>query len=186
MTILHIDSSITGDHSASRKLSAAVIERLRREDPAAAVEYRDLVAEAIPHLTLDRLTGPETNDDLRQFFAVDTIVIGAPLYNFGISSQLKAWIDRLLVPGQTFTYGDDGKPKGLVDGKRVILAIARGGLYGPGSGAEGMEHVESYLRGLFGFIGVTDIEVVVADGLKASADGPDAVLATALAKARGE
>ena len=101
---------------------------------------------------------------LEVFLAADTVVIGAPMYNFTIPTQLKAWIDRILVAGKTFRYGATG-PEGLAGNKRIIIAISRGGLYGPGAPAAVLEHLETYLRGVFGFIGVTNPELIVAEGL---------------------
>ncbi|QNM81969.1 NAD(P)H-dependent oxidoreductase [Sphingomonas sabuli] len=160
MTVLQIDSSITGAASASRTLTQAIVDRLGRDD----VVYRDVAADPLPHLT-------ERGQDehiLDEFLAADTVVIGAPMYNFTIPSQLKAWIDRILVAGKTFQYGANG-PEGLVGDKRVIVAVARGGFYDEGSPAAGMEHVETYLRGVFGFIGIVP-EFVIASGL---AIGPE-------------
>ena len=125
MTILQIDSSITGEDSVSRKLSGAIVEQLRAADPAAPVVQRDLVASPLSHLTLG---GSGDEDVLEEFLAADTVVIGAPMYNFGVPSQLKAWIDRIAVKGKTFQYGANG-PEGLAGGKRVIVAVSRGGFY---------------------------------------------------------
>ena len=105
---------------------------------------------------------------LDEFLAADTIVIGAPMYNFTLPTQLKAWIDRILVAGKTFRYTENG-PEGLAGGKRVIIALARGGFYDAGSPAAALEHLESYLRGVFNFIGI-EPEFVAADGL---AIGPE-------------
>lgn len=96
----------------------------------------------------------------------DTIVIGAPMYNFTIPSQLKAWIDRIAVAGKTFRYTENG-PEGLVKGKRVIIALTRGGIYSEGSPARALEHLETYLRGLFNFVGI-EPEFVIAEGLNLS------------------
>ena len=163
MTILHIDSSITGDNSASRAITSSIVERLRSADPRAQVIYRDLVANPIPHLTLDAFAA---NLDLEEFLAADTIVIGAPMYNFTLPSQLKAWVDRILVAGKTFRYTANGS-EGLAGGKKVIIAMARGGFYEAGSPAAGLEHLETYLRGIFNFIGI-EPEFVAADGLNIS------------------
>jgi FMN-dependent NADH-azoreductase len=170
MKLLHLDSSITGDGSVSRQLSAAVVNRLRAADPALEITYRDLVADPIEHLTLGLLpaASPESRALLDQFLASDVIVIGAPMYNFSLPSQLKAWLDRVLIAGETFAYGPEG-PKGLATGKRVIVALSRGGLYSEGSPAAGFEHAETYLRAVFGFIGIAP-EFVVAEGV---AVGPD-------------
>ena len=170
MKLLHLDSSITGDGSVSRQLSAAVVARLRAADPAIDVTYRDLVADPIDHLTLGNLpaASPASRALLDQFLAADIVVIGAPMYNFTLPSQLKAWLDRVLIAGETFAYGPDG-PRGLAGGKRVIVALSRGGFYGPGSPAAALEHTETYLKAVFGFIGITP-EFVVAEGVNY---GPD-------------
>ena len=163
MTILHIDSSITGENSASRAISASIVERLRAADPAASILYRDLAAQPLPHLTLDAFADTSVLDE---FLAADTIVIGAPMYNFTLPTQLKAWLDRILIAGVTFRYTANG-PEGLAGGKRVIVALARGGMYDAGSPASALEHLETYLRGVFNFIGI-EPEFVVAEGLNLS------------------
>jgi len=194
MTILHIDSSILGEGSVSRKLSADTVARLTAAAPGTEVVYRDLAAFSISHLSGSYLSAaqspggqhePSVAADLAQgfaalqeFLAADTIVIGVAVYNFSIPSQLKAWIDRILVAGQTFRYGADGRPEGLVGGKRVILTVARGGFYGPGSPTESFEHAETYLRAAFGFIGITP-EVVVAEGLAVGPEHREAGIASA-------
>ena len=161
MTILHIDSSITGDQSASRTITRSIVEQLTDSD----VIYRDLVSEPLPHLTLDAFADSSVLDE---FLASDTVVIGAPMYNFTLPTQLKAWLDRILVAGKTFRYTETG-PEGLAGGKRVIVALARGGFYDAGSPAASLEHLETYLRGVFNFIGI-EPEFVAADGL---AVGPE-------------
>ena len=163
MTILHIDSSINGERSASRAISAKIVEQLKSALWGEEVVYRDLAANPLPHLTLDAFADTAVLDE---FLAADTIVIGAPMYNFTLPTQLKAWIDRLLIAGKTFRYTETG-PEGLVKGKRVIVALARGGFYDDGSPAASLEHLESYLRGVFNFIGV-EPEFVAADGLAVS------------------
>ena len=163
MTILHIDSSITGEQSASRAISRSIVEQLRSGGDA--VVSRDLVSEPLPHLTLDAFADSSVLDE---FLAADTVVIGAPMYNFTLPTQLKAWLDRILVAGKTFRYTENG-PVGLAGGKRVIVALARGGFYDAGSPAASLEHLETYLRGVFNFIGIGP-EFVAADGL---AIGPE-------------
>ena len=195
MKILHIDSSITGPRSVSRELSALIVGKLGGSGEH-EVTYRDIVAEDLPHFTA--VTAPSAhplskavpvldeaqqakrdNSDaiLKEFVGADTVVIGVPMYNFTITSELKAWIDRLVVPGTTFRYGANG-PEGLVGDKRVILAIARGGVYGPESAFASAEHAESFLRLALGFIGVRNIEVVIAEGLNV-ADGREQAIASA-------
>lgn len=172
MTILHIDSSITGDNSVSRVLTASVVEKLRAADPSAAVVRRDLASEPLAHLTLDAFADSSVLDE---FIGADTVVVGAPMYNFALASQLKAWLDRILVACKTFRYTEQG-PEGLASGKRVIVAVSRGGFYEEGSA---MEHLETYLRGIFGFIGIQP-EFVHADGINYGPEQREAGIANGL------
>lgn len=165
MTILHLDASINGDNSASREVSRSIVEQLKGSNWGEPIVYRDLAANPLPHLTLEAFADSSVLDE---FFAADAIVIGAPMYNFTLPTQLKAWIDRIVIAGKTFQYGPNG-PEGLASGKRVIIALARGGFYNEGSPAASLEHLESYLRGVFNFIGI-EPEFVAADGL---AIGPE-------------
>jgi FMN-dependent NADH-azoreductase len=188
MNILHVDSSILGPHSISRDLSAAAVARLSALHPEAAIAYRDLAADPLSHLSGEGvaalMTGQAHERDsaaLDEFLAADVVVIGVALYNFTVSSQLKAWIDRLFVPGKTFRYTAAG-PEGLAGDKKVILVIARGGIYAPGTPGRDAEHAETWLRTVFGTFGVTNLEVIVAEGLKVSDDLRDA----AIAQAKGE
>jgi|SRR5580692_4746185 FMN-dependent NADH-azoreductase len=169
MKLLHLDASILGANSASRQLSAALVERLKKANPGLTTVYRDLAVEPLGHLSGADLAGNADNPALAEFLAADTVVIGAPMYNFTIPSQLKAWIDRIAVAGKTFRYTAAG-PEGLAGNKRVIIAISRGGLYGAGAPAAAMEHLETYLKVIFGFMGITP-EFVIAEGLLL---GPDA------------
>ncbi|WP_062537574.1 FMN-dependent NADH-azoreductase [Mizugakiibacter sediminis] len=168
MKLLHIDSSALGTHSVSRELSAAIVARLRRQHPTAEVVYRDLAAEPLPHWApAADATDPAVRAGsavLDEFLAADVVVIGAPMYNFGIPSQLKAWIDRILVAGKTFRYTARG-PEGLAGGRKVIVASARGGIY---SDKPAMDFQEAYLRHVLGFIGIGDVEFVRAEGLNIS------------------
>ncbi len=180
MNLLHLDSSILGGNSVSRVLSAAIVAKLEASNPTLAVTYRDLAAEPIPHLSgayLAAAQGVQSQLDtalehdlalgsrvLDEFLAADIVVLGVGFYNFGIASQLKAWVDRVAVAGKTFRYTEKG-PEGLARGKRLIIAISRGGFYGPGTPTAGFEHAETYLRGAFGFLGISDIEVVAAEGV---------------------
>ena len=175
MTILKIDSSITGETSVSRQLTAATLDQLRAQQPEASIVQRDLASEPLDHLTLGAFADTAVLDE---FLAADTVVIGAPMYNFGIPSQLKAWIDRIAVAGKTFRYGEDGRPIGLAGDKRVIVAITRGGFYDEGNA---LEHVETYLRGVLGFIGVTP-EFVHADGIAVGPEQREAGIANGLAE----
>jgi FMN-dependent NADH-azoreductase len=190
MTVLHIDSSILGDGAASRALSAEIAERDAARTGAATVR-RDLAANPLPHLTGESFLGrannpadrtPEQALDaqvLDEFLAADTVVIGAPMYNFSIPSNLKAWIDRVAVAGKTFQYGANG-PEGLTGGKKVFVVSTRGGLYSEGPAAA-MDHQESYLRTVFGFIGA-EVEFVRAERL---GFGPE-IRAESIAAARAQ
>ena len=193
MKLLHLDSSVLGPHSVSRQVSAAIVERLRQSTPGLDVSYRDLTLTPLAHLTGSHLAaGQGATPDaslrediaagqavLEEFLAAEIIVLGAPMYNFTIPSQLKAWIDRILVAGKTFRYSEKG-PEGLAGSKRVIIAISRGGFYGPGSAASALEHLESYLRSVFAFIGVTNLEVIVAEGLQVGPEQREKSLQQAL------
>lgn len=171
MTILHIDSSITGEGSVSRQLTEATVTRLLKGRPDARVVHRDLVASPLAHLTLG---GSGDEDVLEEFLAADTIVVGAPMYNFSIPSQLKAWVDRIAVNGKTFRYTENG-PEGLVGDKRVIVVVSRGGIYAPD---HAFEHVESYMKALFNFVGI-EPEFVRAEGVNISQDHREQSIAAA-------
>jgi len=173
MKLVHVDSSALGPQSVSRELTAAIVESFRQFDPRLEIRYHDLVADPLPHWTpLADASDPAVargGELLEEFLAADVIVIGAPMYNFGIPSQLKAYIDRIAVAGKTFRYGANG-PEGLAGGRKVVIASSRGGIYSAGSPAAPMDFQESYLRSVFGFLGVTDIEVVRAEGVNMSAE----------------
>ena len=158
-TLLHLDSSALGVHSVSRQLTAAIVNQARAKDPNVQVVKRDLGASPLPHLTTETL-GQDPEGVLEEFLSADTIVIGVPRYNFGVPSTLKAWIDRIAVAGKTFRYTEQG-PVGLAGGKRVVLAIASGGVHAGTT----QDFVEPYLRALLGFLGITDITVVSAEGV---------------------
>lgn len=194
MKILHIDSSTTGEDSVSRELTAAIVAHLKGQAPDAVVERIDLAADPVPHLD-EVTTGalrlpPDAQSDamkaaapgalahLQQFMAADVAVIGAPMYNFSIPSQLKAWLDRLGVPGVSFTYSEAG-PEGLAGDTRVIIASSQGGMYEAG---DPTEHQESLLRVFFGFLGVTDLTIVRADKIGFGPDERAASMAAAKAQ----
>ncbi|MBB6253265.1 FMN-dependent NADH-azoreductase [Nitrospirillum iridis] len=179
MKILHIDSSILESASLTRELSAAVVDEIRTRNPGAEVARRDVVADEIRHLDGAiaagfRPTGFGDFDDatlkqhgvsetlVTEFLASDVLVIGAPMYNFSVPSQLKAWMDRIAQAGRTFKYTEKG-PVGLAGGKQVIVVSARGGFYAEGPLAR-MDFQESYLRAYFGFLGITDVHVIRAEG----------------------
>ena len=176
MTILRIDSSITGDNSASRSLTDSIVEQLQAANWGEQLVTRDLFAEPLPHLTLDAFADSSVLDE---FLAADIVVMGAPMYNFTVPTQLKAWIDRIVIAGRTFQYGPNGA-EGLAKGKRVIIALARGGLYGESSPIRAsLEHVETYLRGVFNFIGI-EPEFVIAEGINLGPEQRESALRSAL------
>jgi FMN-dependent NADH-azoreductase len=193
MKLLHIDSSVLGPHSVSRQVSGAIVERLRRETPGLDISYRDLSSTPLAHLSGSHLAAAQgapaeaaLQPDLaagqavlEEFLAADIVVLGAPMYNFTLPSQLKAWIDRIVVAGKTFKYGAQG-PEGLAGNKRVIIAISRGGFYGAGTPMAVGEHLESYLRFVFGFIGFTNPEFISADGIQMGPEHREKALAGAL------
>ncbi len=191
MKLLHVDSSILGEHSVSRRLSAALVGEWRRRVPGLEVTHRDLAARPIGHLSGEvlgaaRAAAEELHPDLRrdlaeghaaleEFLAAEVVVVGAPMYNFTVPSQLKAWIDRLAIAGKTFRYTADG-PVGLAGGKKIVVASTRGSRYGDGSANAAIDFQEPYLRALFGFFGITDIEFVRAEGLGLGADQKQAAI----------
>lgn len=188
MKLLHIDASVLGENSASRAMSAAIVARLRSEHPGVEVTYRDLAAQTLPHftpmLTASHPCMSRNAEILDEFLAADIAVIGAPMYNFTIPTQLKAWLDRILIAGKTFRYTENG-PQGLAGGKRVIIASSRGGIYSEGP-AQAVDFQEPYLRHVFDFIGIHDVEIVRAEGLNLGTEQRAAALATAHARINGD
>lgn len=196
MKLLHVDSSILGPGSVSRALSAEIVAAEKRRHPETTVTYRDLAVDPVDHLSGAHLAAfqgaaPESaalrqdvaagQAALEEFLAADVVVVGAPMYNFSIPSQLKAWIDRLAVAGKTFRYTENG-PVGLAGGKRVIVASSRGGYYGPETQAAFLDHQENYLRGVFGFFGIEDVTFIRAEGVAISPEHRE----KAIDAARGE
>ncbi|WP_291520167.1 FMN-dependent NADH-azoreductase [Acidovorax sp.] len=195
MPLLHVDSAITGAQSVSRQLTASTVAAWVAAHPGTTVQYLDLAEAAPSHLSAQSMgfrTGQAAATEaeraenalsealVSQFLAADVIVIGAPLYNFSVPSQLKAWIDRLAQAGHTFQYTDKG-PVGLAGGKTVIVASTRGGVYSTSEGGQAMEHQESYLKVVFGFFGITDVRFVRAEGVAMGPDAKAAALASAQA-----
>jgi FMN-dependent NADH-azoreductase len=194
MNLLHIDSSVLADNSVSRKLTAQIVAEWSANHPGTTVNYLDLATQAPSHLSADSLgfrlaPGAAVSDVQKaenaisealvlQFLAADVIVVGAPLYNFSVPSQLKAWIDRVAQVGRTFKYTETG-PVGLAGGKTVIVASTRGGMYSTSEGGRAMEHQESYLQTVFGFFGISDVRIVRAEGLAMGEAGKAQALASA-------
>jgi FMN-dependent NADH-azoreductase len=187
MKLLHIDSSPLAAHSVSRELTRRAVAEWKANHPGTTVEVLDLAADAPTHLNQDSLgfrlgANAEGLTDVQkrenavseqlvsQFLAADVVVIGAPMYNFSVPSQLKAWIDRIAQVGRTFKYTEKG-PIGLAGGKTIIVASTRGGVYSTNPALAGLDHQESYLKTVFGFFGVTDVRFVRAEGV---AMGPEA------------
>lgn len=196
MKLLHIDASILGDQSASRRLSDAIVKRLTGLNPAAEVIRYDLAAEPIGHLSGPELlaqrgssseagvsieTAARNAKALEDFIDADVVVVGAPMYNFSLPSQLKAWLDRVAVAGKTFRYTANGV-EGLAQGKRVIIASSRGNFYREGQPTAGLDHQEKYLKGFFAFLGVSDVTAIRAEGLGISPESRTAAMAAASAE----
>lgn len=170
MTILHIDASLQGEGSITRLLGRAIVTALTHTTHEHTV-YRDLMTDTT--VANPRGDNPDSRD-ADQFLAADTIVIGAPMYNLGIPWRLKAWIDAIAVPRKTFRYSANG-PEGLAGGRRVIVAYSSGGFHrGPQE-----DFVEPYLRAVFGMIGITEIDVIRAEGVNVSAALREQALAQA-------
>jgi FMN-dependent NADH-azoreductase len=179
MNILHIVSSARGPESFSHKLGDAIVEKLKGASPESDVVVHDVAALPFPHLGAAQLASFFTPEDMRtpelvatvaesdsaidELMKADTVVIGVPMYNFGIPSTLKSWIDHIARAGKTFSYSESG-PEGLVKNKKVYLAISSGGIYSEGT-MKAFDYTESYLRSVLGFLGMTDIQVVRVEGV---------------------
>lgn len=179
-TVLHIDSSPLGEHSVSRKLTAKVLADLKTAHPDTQVITRDLGTSPLPHLTgmtIGAFFSPpdQRNEALNEaiklsdevvdeVFAADVIVIGTPMWNFGIPSSLKAWIDHIIRAGRTFQYSASGPESLLPAGKKVIIVSSRGGIYSAGP-MQVMDHQETYLKAILGFVGLHDISIIRAEGV---------------------
>ena len=184
MKLLHLDSSILGQNSVSRQLTAAVVEAVRAKHADVQTSYRDLAAQPIAHLSgeiiganftaeadwteTQRSESVLSNALIEEFLATDVLVIGAPMYNFSIPSQLKSWIDRVAAAGRTFKYGANG-PEGLAGGKKVVIVSSRGGVYSTEQG-QLMDFQEDYLRTVLGFLGITDIAFIRAEAVNMGED----------------
>lgn len=179
MNILHIDSGIFIEQSVSRQLSRDIVAHLNQGNDS-QVTYRDVVVNPIPHLDAETLlaeSNPLNDELLAEIQAADVLVIGAPMYNFTIPTQLKAWLDRVLKAGVTFKYTEQG-PVGLLQGKTAYIASGRGGVYSKGEAAA-LDHQESYLRNALAFIGITDVHVVRAEGVNLGEEPRKQALAAA-------
>ena len=184
MKVLHIDSSIMADASVSRQLSQAIVSQLSEKHAQVEVEYLDLATQPIPHLDAEILMGQNVEQSalgeriIQQYLDADVVVIGAAMYNFGITSTLKAWIDRISVAGRTFKYTENG-PVGLAGDKKAYIASSRGGVYGENSP---VDFQESFLKTVFNFTGVTDVEIIRAESVNMGPELKDKAIAAALAQ----
>jgi len=197
-TLLKLDSSPMGDHSVSRKLTAKFTDTWRKSHPAARVVSRDLSATQIPVVDgswISAAYAPEAgrspdqkkvlalSDELfAELLEADELVLGVPMHNFGIPSSLKLWIDQVMRVGKTFAY-DAAGPKGLLKNKKATLLIASGGAYGEGTAMASLNFVAPYLRAVFGFVGITDVTIIAAEGTSQIMQGavdPQAFLAPLL------
>ena len=184
MKVLHIDSSIMADASVSRQLSQAIVSQLSEKHAQVEVEYLDLATQPIPHLDAEILMGQNAEQSalgeriIQQYLDADVVVIGAAMYNFGITSTLKAWIDRISVAGRTFKYTENG-PVGLAGDKKAYIASSRGGVYGENSA---VDFQEGFLKTVFNFTGVTDVEIIRAEGVNMGPELKDKAIAAALAQ----
>lgn len=192
MNILHIDASASDSATShTRRLSSDLIARLTAANPDATVVYRDLVEKQLPHvdMTIRQAWTPENSADpllaetinrsralVDELKAADVVVIGSPMYNFSVPSTLKAWIDHIAIAGQTFSYTAEG-PRGLLSGK-VYLVLSSGGIYSQGPFAA-FDHLSTYLQAIFRFLGVTDIEIIRAEGVAYGPEQDDAAMARA-------
>jgi FMN-dependent NADH-azoreductase len=189
--VLAIHSSLSSENSISSRLVDQTVAALRQSEPQGKTIVRDLAAAPVPHLDATAITGirgePTTDAEraahalskelVSELKAADVLVIGAPMYNFGIPTALKAWFDYVLHPGITFQYSSAG-PKGLLTGKRAIVVLSRGGFFSEGP-AKAMDSQEPHLRTLLWFMGITDVTFILAERLASGAQAQDAALSSA-------
>ncbi|HET9046227.1 MAG TPA: FMN-dependent NADH-azoreductase [Casimicrobiaceae bacterium] len=195
--ILLVTSSAAGAQSRTRQVSDRVVQSLLAREPGSRVAIRDVSRDPLPHLDDTFLAGMGRAADERsagqhealsrsdalidELVAADVVVIAAPMYNFGIPSALKAWIDHVARAGRTFRYTANG-PEGLLNGKRAILVLSRGGVYTKGPMLR-LEFQESYLRGVLGFLGIDDVRSIHIEGVALGADVAEAAVKRALEQA---
>src|SRR5450830_378108 len=193
-TVLHVDSSPLGDRSVSRKLTSKILAELKANQPDTQIVTRDLGNSPLPHLsgiTVGAFFTPSdqrneaSNDAVKlsdevidEVFAADVIVIGAPMWNFGIPSSVKAWIDHIARAGRTFTYGASGPESLLPAGKKIIIVSSRGGIYSNGP-MQVMDHQETHLKAVLGFIGLHDVSIVRAEGVAMGEEAVKGAMLTA-------
>jgi FMN-dependent NADH-azoreductase len=194
--ILLVISSPRGDLSYSTRVARSLVERLKADDRTSIVTVRDLASAPLPHIALDFVGGIAAPAEARtqtqqaslalsdelidELLAADTLVIASAMINFGIASTLKTWIDYVVRAGRTFKYTENGA-EGLVKGRKVYLVAARGGVYSDGP-MKALEFQETYLRGVLGFIGLTDVESLTVEGVAFGPEAADRALSGALAR----
>ncbi len=194
--ILFVQSSSSGSQSQSYQFASHIVDDLKRRHPGATVTLRDVAANPLPHIDEAFVTGRVLPAEKRspaqaqslvlsdaliaELEAADAIVLAVPMYNFGIPSSLKAWIDHIARPGRTFSYSAKG-PEGLLKGKKAVVVVARGGVYSEGP-MQKFDFQESYLRTILGFIGITNVHVVRVEGVGMGEDA----LRKAAASARAQ
>jgi FMN-dependent NADH-azoreductase len=200
MNILYVTSSPRGSASYSNRVAANVLDELTARNPGATVTVRDLAREPLPHIGDDFVAatrgpnGPQTDaqrallarsDELvDELFAADVIVIAAPMINFTIPTNLKAWIDYVARAGRTFRYSEKG-PEGLVKGKQVIIVAARGGVYSAGPGSA-LDFQLPYLKSVLAFLGMTEVEVLEVEGTAYGPEAAEKAVVAATAKLHGQ
>ena len=178
--VLIIESSARQQDSVSRQLTQTFIKQWQAAHPKDEIPVRDLAVNPVPHLDINLLGGwmkpAEQRTDIEQaslersnlltdeLLAADVLVLAAPMYNFTIPSTLKAWLDHVLRAGVTFKYTETG-PVGLAGNKTVIVASSRGGVYSTSEALRALDHQESYLRTVLGFIGINEVDFIYAEGM---------------------
>ena len=194
MKVLYLDSGILGERSVSRIMTERAIARIKAEYPDADVTYRDFATDPVPHLAAetagewqalmvpdDPASPPEQTLSrilLDEFLAADIVLIGASLYNLTVPSTIKAWLDRIVIVGKTFSYTPEGQLMGLMGHKRAIVCISRGGFYAEGHPSHEIEHCEKYMRSILGFMGIEKIDMITADGTSVSPETREQALAS--------
>jgi FMN-dependent NADH-azoreductase len=185
-TLLHLDASPRGNYSVSRQLSTAAVKAWKAKNPDGTIVERDLPKTALTFVDMEWIVGafsaPDQHTDgnkralaisdelVAEVLAADEIIIGTPMYNFAIPAVLKAWIDHVVRAGKTFRYTATGVD-GLAKGRKVIVAVASGGVYEEASGMSAYNYEIPYLRHILGFIGISDVTFVQAGGTTAVAQG---------------
>jgi FMN-dependent NADH-azoreductase len=178
--ILYIESSIFGAEGASSQLAAHLLEQLRQQPGEVSVTERHLHSNTIPHFDTDTIGAISTGESvladtlIAEVQAADTLIIGAPMYNFGVPTQLKAWFDHIARAGVTFHYTENG-PQGMLTGKKAYVLTSRGGIH-----KDAVTDVQvPFLRNILGFLGISDVSFIYAEGLNLGGDSHEQGMAAA-------